>query len=85
MAGDPSDRTRDGDPDVGRLLARRLAEYAELWEGAATRLTSSSYRSEHLLEDWFRFCGMAARDVTAGAALVWGAARPASRPDQPEP
>jgi len=82
VVDDASDKTREGEPDIGLLLARRLAEYIELWEGAATRMTSSTYRSEHLLDDWFRFCGMAARDMTAGAALMWGAARPASSPDR---
>jgi hypothetical protein len=81
VADDASDATRDSGQDIGRLVAQRLAGYIELWEGAATRLTGSTYRSEHLLDDWFRFCGMAARDMTAGAALVWGASRPAAGPD----
>jgi hypothetical protein len=81
VVDDASDKTPDGEPDIGLLLSRRLAEYLELWEGAATRMSSSTYRSEHLLDDWFRFCGMAARDMTAGAALMWGATRPAASPD----
>jgi hypothetical protein len=82
VVDDASDTTRDGEPDIGSLLARRLAEYVDLWEGVATRMSSSTYRSEHLLDDWFRLCGMAARDMTAGAALMWGATRPGAGPDR---
>jgi hypothetical protein len=55
-------------------VARRLREYGELWEGAAGKLRDSSYRSEDLLDDWFRLWGKAVRDLTAGSALLWGAA-----------
>jgi len=55
------------------LVARRLQEYGELWEGAAAKLRNSSYRSEDLLDDWFTFWGKAVRDMTAGPALLWGA------------
>jgi hypothetical protein len=69
-----------GGPDIGRLLSRRLAEYVDLWEGVAARLTTATYRSENLVDDWFRFWGKAARDITAGAALMWGVAgTPAQR------
>jgi hypothetical protein len=61
-------------PDPQRLVARRLREYGELWEGAAGKLRDSSYRSEDLLDDWFRLWGKAVRDLTAGSALLWGAA-----------
>jgi hypothetical protein len=66
--------TGNGRPDLAGLVTRRLEEYVALWEGAATKLRDSSYRSEDLLDDWFRFWGKAARDMTAGAALWWGAA-----------
>jgi hypothetical protein len=65
--------TGDGRPDLVGLVTRRLEEYVSLWEGAATKLRDSSYRSEDLLEDWFRLWGKAVRDMTAGAALFWGA------------
>jgi hypothetical protein len=61
-------------PDPSRLVARRVREYGELWEGAEDKLRDSSYRSEDLLDDWFRLWGKAVRDLTAGSALLWGAA-----------
>ena len=57
------------------MMARRIREYGELWEGAAAKLRDSSYRSEDLLDDWFRFWGKAVRDMTAGPALLWGMGR----------
>jgi hypothetical protein len=61
-----------GQPDLAGMVARRIREYGELWEGAAAKLRNSSYRSEDLLDDWFRFWGKAVRDMTAGPALLWG-------------
>jgi hypothetical protein len=63
----------NGRPDHARLVTQRLEEYVELWEDAAAKLRDSSYRSEDLLDDWFRLWGKAVRDMTAGAALLWGA------------
>jgi hypothetical protein len=65
-------RSGDGQPDLAGMVARRIREYGELWEGAAAKLRDSSYRSEDLLDDWFRFWGKAVRDMTAGPALLWG-------------
>jgi hypothetical protein len=62
----------DGQPDLAGMVARRMREYGELWEGAAAKLRDSSYRSEDLLDDWFRLWGKAVRDMTAGPALLWG-------------
>src|SRR5215211_6431184 len=59
--------------DEARMLQQRAQEYGDLWEGAAAKLRDSSYRSEDLLDDWFRFWGKAVRDMTAGSALLWGA------------
>jgi hypothetical protein len=74
-AGGSEDTTggRPDLPDLPGLVAQRLQEYGELWEGAAAKLRSSSYRSEDLLDDWFSFWGKAVRDMTAGPALWWGA------------
>jgi hypothetical protein len=89
VSSDPSDGTSDERSDLAGLMARRLAEYVALWEGAATKFSNSSYRSEDLLDDWFALCGKVARDTTAGAALWWGAAsavRPDRRPkEEPTP
>ena len=77
----------DGELDPPRMMLRRAQEYSELWEGAAAKLRDSSYRSEDLLDDWFRFWGKAVRDMTAGSALLWGAGagttpQPSERPQQ---
>lgn len=69
-----ADSAPGGPPDVNRLMRRRFEEYVRLWEDAATKLRHSSYRSEHLLDDWFTFWGKAVRDMTAGSALLWRAA-----------
>ena len=68
--GDATDKRQS---DLPHMVTRRLQEYGELWEGAAAKLRDSSYRSEDLLDDWFRFWGRAVRDLTAGPALLWGA------------
>jgi len=54
-------------------MSRRAAEYLRLWEGSAAKFSAASYRSEDLLDDWFKFCGNATRDITAGVTLFWGA------------
>ena len=73
MDADGFEGAGNGRPDLARLVTQRLEEYVELWEDAAAKLRDSSYRSEHLLDDWFRLWGKAVRDMTAGAALFWGA------------
>jgi hypothetical protein len=70
---DRLDGSQDGWRDLVRLTTRRTEEYVQLWEGAAAKLADSSYRSEDLLDDWFKFWGKAVRDMTAGAALLWTA------------
>ena len=72
VGGAPAGGAGDGQPDLAGMVARRMREYGELWEGAAAKLRDSSYRSEDLLDDWFRFWGKAVRDMTAGPALLWG-------------
>ena len=73
MKDDRLDGSQDGWRDLVRLTTRRTEEYVQLWEGAAAKLADSSYRSEDLLDDWFKFWGKAVRDMTAGAALLWTA------------
>ena len=60
-------------PDLERLLASRAAEYLQLWQRAATKFGTGSYRSADLIDDWFSWYGMAVRDVTAATALLWTA------------
>jgi hypothetical protein len=81
--------SQDGQRDLIRLATRRIEEYAQLWEGAAAKFSESSYRSEDLIDDWFKFWGKAIRDMSAGAAFLWTAGmrdapgRDAMRDDTP--
>jgi len=73
VKADRFDGSQDGWPDLVRLATGRMEEYAQLWEGAAAKFSDSSYRSEDLIDDWFKLWGKAIRDMTAGAALLWTA------------
>jgi hypothetical protein len=71
------------------LAGERLAGYVDLWQRAGEKLSAGTYRSEDLVDDWFRWVGMVARDATAAATVVAGgaatrAASPAGGPP-PEP
>jgi hypothetical protein len=89
VEADRPDGSRDEWRDLIRLATRRTEEYVQLWEGAAAKFKDSSYRSEDLLDDWFRFWGKAIRDMTAGAAFLWTAGmrdapgRTSTRDDRP--
>jgi hypothetical protein len=72
MAGPEPDGAAEP-PNLERLVASRAAEYLQLWQRAATKFSTSSYRSADLLDDWFNWYGMAVRDATAAAALLWSA------------
>jgi hypothetical protein len=58
-------------PDLERLIARRAAEYLQLWQRAATKFSTSSYRSADLIDDCFSWYRMAVRDATAASAWLW--------------
>lgn len=83
--------TGDGgsDPTDPRALAgERLAQYADLWRTATAKLTRGEYHAEDLVDDWFRWVGMVARDSTAAASVVLGgfpappgSPGPGARPD----
>jgi hypothetical protein len=70
-------------PDVRRTdasaAATRLARYLDLWESANGKLSAGTYRSEDLVDDWFTWVGLAARDATAALTLLTRAA-PEARP-----
>lgn len=72
MAGPEPDGAGEP-PNLERLIASRAAEYLQLWQRAVTKCSTSSYRPADLLDDWFSWCGMAARDATAATALLWTA------------
>jgi len=73
VKADRFDGSQDGWPELVRLATGRMEEYAQLWEGAAAKFSDSSYRSEDLIDDWFKLWGKAIRDMTAGAAVLWTA------------
>jgi hypothetical protein len=89
VKADRLDDSQDGWRDLVRLATQRTEEYVQLWEGTAAKLSDSSYRSEDLVDDWFKFWGKAIRDMTAGAAFLWTAGvrdvpgRTAERDDSP--
>jgi hypothetical protein len=65
--------TAGPDPDALRdLMAERLTGYVELWEQAAAKLGSGDYHADDLVDDWFRWMGMVARDTTATAVMAFG-------------
>lgn len=66
--------TADGSPvdDLTRLMGSRLAQYRDLWESANAKLSDGTYHAEDLVDDWFRWLGMAARDATAAATVLFG-------------
>ncbi len=57
-------------PDAATLFRQRIAQYGELWNGARAKLAAGDYHAEDLVDDWFRWWGMAARDATAAVALM---------------
>lgn len=71
MSGDGEAGPAAG-PDVGA----RLAQYADLWRSAGTKLAAADYHADDLVTDWFRWVGLAARDTTAVVAVALRAARP---------
>jgi hypothetical protein len=73
-----ADRGDDRPTDAVAFAARRAQEYAERWSDIWTRLTTTEYRSEHLLDDAFSMYGMWVKDATAAGAWMaraWGADR----------
>jgi hypothetical protein len=61
------------DPESLRdLMADRLTGYVELWEQAGAKLARGDYHAEDLVDDWFRWMGMVARDTTASAVVAFG-------------
>jgi hypothetical protein len=59
--------------DLSSLWGRRLNEYVEVWDRGVSKLLSSSYHAEDLLDDWFSLWGKAVRDSTTAMAATWQA------------
>jgi hypothetical protein len=64
-----------GPEDVAELLGQRLARYVDLWESASAKLSRGTYHADDLVDDWFRWVGLLARDAAAAATLILDAAR----------
>jgi len=62
---------RDPD-DLAALVGSRLGNYVDLWESANAKLSSGDYHADDLVDDWFRWLGLASRDTAAAATLVLG-------------
>ena len=60
--------------DLNAFVSARLARYTELWDAASSKLSTSSYHAEDLVDDWFRWVGLVAQDTTAAATLILRAA-----------
>jgi hypothetical protein len=70
VTGDASDAD-----DIAELLGERLQRYVDLWNSANAKLSAGTYHAEDLVDDWFRWVGLVARDATATATLIFGAVR----------
>lgn len=68
MSGDDD----GGTADPRQLIGERLGQYTELWQSASAKLSRGDYHAEDLVDDWFRWVGMVARDSTAAATLICG-------------
>jgi hypothetical protein len=56
--------------DLTAFVGQRLTRYVNLWESASAKLSTGTYHAEDLADDWFRWVGLAARDVTAVVAVI---------------
>jgi hypothetical protein len=67
-----SDDDGSGTTDPRAFAGERMAQYADLWRSATGKLTRGDYHAEDLVDDWFRWVGMVARDTTAAVSLLMG-------------
>ncbi len=65
--------------DLAAFVDTRLPRYVDLWQSASTKLSTGTYHADDLVDDWFRWVGLVARDATATATLIL---REASRSDR---
>jgi hypothetical protein len=73
---------RDPD-DFTAFLGERLTRYVDLWGSASGKLSAGDYHAEDLVDDWFRWVGMVARDATATATFIVRGASGADREGPP--
>jgi hypothetical protein len=74
-------RARPRPGRVGPDPAGRVARYADLWAAASAKLAAGSYRSEDLVDDWFAWLGLAAKDATAALTLLAASGDATDPPD----
>jgi hypothetical protein len=67
-------RDEPGPEDLAAFVGKRLARYVELWDSANSKLSTGRYHAEDLVDDWFRWVGLVAKDTTAAATLILRAA-----------
>lgn len=86
MADDTDGRPTDGgDGDgIDARLRSRLSPYLAQYEAASAKLAEGDYHAEDLLDDWFRFVGRMAKDMTAATAMLMESFS-MTIPDEPEP
>jgi hypothetical protein len=68
--------------DLAAFFDTRLPRYVDLWQSASAKLSTGSYHAEDLVDDWFSWVGLVARDAMATATLIL---REASAPDGEDP
>ena len=68
---------RDEVANASELAWRRMTEYVDLWEQAASKLSRSEYHADDLLDDWFTLWAKWVRDTSAAATVLWSAYAPA--------
>ena len=87
MSGPNSSDAHEPD-DLAGLLGSRLTKYVDLWQSANAKLSTGSYHTDDLVDDWSRWLGMVSRDAVAAATLVFrgmaGAAGQGGGPDASE-
>ncbi|HKA84117.1 MAG TPA: hypothetical protein VKD21_09645 [Acidimicrobiales bacterium] len=71
-----------GPDDLSAFLGERLTRYVDLWKSASAKLSADDYHAEDLVDDWFRWIGMLARDATATVTII---ARGAAGVDPEDP
>jgi hypothetical protein len=68
---------------VGRHVLDRWTRYVDLAAASGAKLTAGDYHADDLVDDWFRWVGLVAQDVTAAVTLVVRVA--AAPPDEASP
>ena len=68
---DPGGADRDALGPETTTIGRRVNEYVDIWEKAASRLLAADYHAEDFVDDWFAWWGKWARDSAAAVTVAW--------------